>query len=102
MMLAVGAYSGPRAVWGAVAQLAKNARDIAAAMTHVPIDIVDCLRFISSGDSFESFRYSVASLPCVHHFANKTLGLSSRSFSCNARQNSRHDLVHESSDFGLE
>jgi hypothetical protein len=31
-MLAVGAYSGPRAACGAVAQLAKNARHVTAAI----------------------------------------------------------------------
>ena len=32
MRLAVGAYSGPRGVCGAVAQLAKNARHVTAAI----------------------------------------------------------------------
>jgi hypothetical protein len=47
MMLAVGAYSGPRAARGAVAQPAKNARHVAAVMRRVRMGIFDCLRFIS-------------------------------------------------------
>jgi hypothetical protein len=46
MMLAVGAYSGPRAVCGAVAQLVKNARHVAAALRRIQIGVFDCLRFM--------------------------------------------------------
>jgi hypothetical protein len=42
MMLAVGAYSGPRAVCGAVAQPAKNARHVIAAIRRID-------SFVSSG-----------------------------------------------------
>jgi hypothetical protein len=37
MTLAAGAYSGPRAVCGAVAQLATNARHVTAAITRTNI-----------------------------------------------------------------
>ena len=46
MRLAVGAYSGPRAVCGAVAQLAKNAMHVAAAMRRDRTDIFECLGFM--------------------------------------------------------
>src|SRR6185312_10313562 len=46
MSLAVGAYSGPRAVHGAVAQLANNARHVAAAMRRIQIDVFECLGFM--------------------------------------------------------
>jgi hypothetical protein len=46
MRLAVGAYSGPRAVCGAVAQLAKNVRHVAAGMRRIQIGVFDCLRFM--------------------------------------------------------
>jgi hypothetical protein len=47
MRLAVGAYSGPRAVCGAVAQLAKNARHVTAAIKRM--DIFVSSSFISVG-----------------------------------------------------
>ena len=47
MMLAVAGYSGPRAVWGAVAQLAKKARHVTAAIRRM--DIFVSSGFISAG-----------------------------------------------------
>src|SRR6478672_8507656 len=48
MMLAVGAYSGPRAACGAVAQPAKNAKHVTAAIRRM--DTIVSSGFISVGD----------------------------------------------------
>ena len=49
MMLAVGAYSGPRAVCGAVAQLAQNARHVVAAIKRSQIGVLGWLGFMEFG-----------------------------------------------------
>ena len=55
MMLAAGAYSGPRAVCGAVAQLAKNARDVTAAIkrrdTHAFSSLISVGHVQTDGDN---------------------------------------------------
>src|SRR6478672_11896100 len=72
MRLAVGAYSGPRTVCGAVAQLAKNARHVTAAITRTDIVlssgfiIVGCVQTV--GD--DSQKFSTRS-----RFSCETLGL---------------------------
>src|SRR5262249_24029870 len=42
MTLAVGAYSGPRAVWGAIAHPAKNATHKATPIGRSPLEVLDC------------------------------------------------------------
>ena len=49
MMLAVGAYSGPRPVCGAVAQLAKNARQVVAAIKRSQTGVLGWLGFMEFG-----------------------------------------------------
>jgi hypothetical protein len=49
MMLAVGAYSGPRPVCGAVAQLAKSARHVVAAIERSQTGVLGWLGFMEFG-----------------------------------------------------
>jgi hypothetical protein len=59
MMFAAGAYSGPWAVCGPVAQPTKNATHVAAAVSRSWIDIFGGLEFIGFGhvdaDRFKRF-----------------------------------------------
>jgi hypothetical protein len=90
-MLAVGAYSGPRPGFGAVAQLARNARHVIAAVRR--IDNLALSGLINAGrvqtvgdDSEEVFR--------AQQVSYKTLGL---------RRLPKFEPAHqESSDFLLE
>src|SRR6188474_855745 len=71
-MLAVGAYSGPRAVCGAVAQLAKNARPVTPAMcrmdSFVSSGFISVGRVQTVGDDSEE-------VSARSKFPHKTLGL---------------------------
>src|SRR5436309_15311596 len=78
MMLAVGAYSGPRTVFGAVAHPTKNARHVTAALRR--IDILVCRSFISEGGVSRGYWMLATSLACVRQFLYRTLGLLRRSF----------------------
>jgi len=70
MRLAVCAYSGPRAARGVVAQLAKNARHVRAAINRVGIPVFSS--FMSVADVGRDDRWYPKNI-CVHYFGCKTL-----------------------------
>jgi len=94
-MLAVGGYSGPRAVRGAVAQLAKNARHVTAAIRRMDTlafsSLIKVGRVQAVGDDSEE-------LFCAHLLLRVRLRATYR------RQNRRqiHEAVEKApGDFGM-
>lgn len=69
-MLAAGAYSGPRAVCGAVAQPAKNARHVMAATRRVRIRNFGCWIFISYQNSDRPLAIVPEKNPNYSNFAD--------------------------------
>jgi hypothetical protein len=86
MRPAVGAYSGPRAVCGAVAQLANNAIQVIPALRRM--DIFVSSSFMSVG-AFKRLAMIAKKYPTRSKFCYETLGLYGRSFSCNATREIR-------------
>src|SRR5262245_45675845 len=79
MMFAVGAYSGPRAVCGAVAQLAKNAKHVMAATKRSWVGILGSSNFIR----FDVSRRDTDQVERYYHESTlwcKTSGPAVRSF----------------------
>src|SRR5262245_791498 len=102
MSPAVGAYSGPRATFGAVAQLARNARHVTAAIRRIDTFAFSSLinpRGVQAGrdDSQELFY--------AQQVSNKTLGLRlcrRQTHAFRLARLSTDQVVPESSDFAVE
>lgn len=104
MMFAVGPYSGPRAVFGAVAQLVKNAKHVTA-----PIRRMDTLAFSTLIDVGRDQTVGDDSKKCSARskFSYKTLGLrlygrERQGVALGAAVNVNEQIVHDCSGFVLE